>query len=237
MEISIDKYLDETTLLDFSNSNIQELIVAKGWLSLPPFERLKAIYDYVRDEILFGYNVDDEIPASKVLADGYGQCNTKGILLMALFRACRLPCLIHGFNIDKRLQKGAMSGLVYLSAPRKVFHSYVEVLFEGKWYKLEGFILDIAYLRKLQSKFACHSGPFYGYGVATKDLKHPPIDFNRNDTYIQSEGIVDDFGVYPSPDELLKEHHQAMSPFKAFLFRHLGRHSMNHNVKKIRKMR
>lgn len=41
----------------------------------------------VRDDIVFGYNIDDEIPASKVLADGYGQCNTKGTLFMALLRA------------------------------------------------------------------------------------------------------------------------------------------------------
>lgn len=29
--------------------------------------------NYVRDEILFGYNTDDSIPASKVLADGLGR--------------------------------------------------------------------------------------------------------------------------------------------------------------------
>ncbi len=236
MAITLDRYLQETSLLDFSNRNIHGLIANKGWLSLPPFERLKAIYDYVRDEILFGYNVDDKMPASKVLSDGYGQCNTKGILFMALLRACSLPCRIHGFNIDKRLQKGAMTGFVYRSAPPKVFHSYVEVYFEERWYRLEGFILDMAYLRKLQSKFADCNGPFCGYGVATKDFQCPPIDFDHNDTFIQSEGIVDDFGVYDAPDELLKEHHQRMSLFKAFLFRHLGRHLMNRNVRKIRNM-
>ena len=43
-------------------------------------------------------------------------------------------------------------------------------------------------------------------------------------TYIQSEGINQDFGVYDSPDELLKEHHQEMSRVKAFLYRNWGRH-------------
>lgn len=43
-----------------------------------------------------------------------------------------------------------------------------------------------------------------------------------------------DFGVYDSPDELLKEHHQEMSVLKAFAYKNLGRHLMNHNVKKIR---
>ena len=53
-------------------------------------------------------------------------------------------------------------------------------------------------------------------GVTVKDFKNPVIDFDRNNTYIQSEGINQDFGVYDSPDELLKEHHQEMSRVKAF---------------------
>ena len=63
------------------------------------------------------------------------------------------------------------------------------------------------------------------------------IDFDRNSTYIQSEGITQDFGIYDCPDDLLKEHHQEMSAAKAFLYRHPGRHLMNRNVKKIRKGR
>ncbi len=42
------------------------------------YDRIGAAYDFVRNEILFGYNRTDAIPATEVLADGYGQCNTKG---------------------------------------------------------------------------------------------------------------------------------------------------------------
>lgn len=69
-----DRYLNETAMLDYSHPAIQRLIREKGWPDMSEFDRLKAIYNYVRDEILFGYNVDDDIPASKVLKDGYGQC-------------------------------------------------------------------------------------------------------------------------------------------------------------------
>ena len=113
----MDRYLTETPMLDFSDASIQDLITQRGWQSLDEFERIRSIYNFVRDEILFGYNVDDNIPASKVLADGYGQCNTKGTLFMALLRGCGIPCRVHGFIIDKRLQKGAMTGLVYRLAP------------------------------------------------------------------------------------------------------------------------
>ncbi len=230
----MEKYLKETNMVDYSNVKIQQLIEQRKWKEFSEFERLKSIYNFVRDEILFGYNTDDSIPASKVLTDKYGQCNTKGTLFMALLRACGIPCRVHGFTIDKKLQKGAMTGIVYRNAPNDIFHSWVEVYSEGKWYELEGFILDKDYLQKLRAKFSDCSGSFCGYGVAVKDFKEHVVDFDRNSTYIQSEGINHDFGIYDSPDELLKEHHQEMSKIKAFAYRHLGRHLMNHNVKKIR---
>lgn len=230
----MEQYLRQTPMLDFSNETIQRLINERCWKSAGEYERIRQIYNFVRDEIAFGYNVDDSIPASRVLSDGYGQCNTKGTLFMALLRGCSLPCRVHGFTIDKALQKGAMTGLVYKNAPRNIFHSWVEVYLDGVWYELEAFILDQAYLSSLQSIHAACTGSFCGYGVAVKDFQHPRIDFNRNNTYIQSEGITQDFGVYDSPDELLKEHHQEMSAVKAFLYRHLGRHLMNRNIRKIR---
>lgn len=229
------KYLEETTMLDFSSPSIRSLVRERGWMNLSETERVRSIYLFVRDEILFGYNTDDSIPASKVLSDGYGQCNTKGTLFMALLRSSGIESRIHGFTIDKRLQKGAMTGLVYLLAPRSVFHSWVEVLLDGVWYELEAFILDKTYLEKLQRKFSSCEGPFCGYGVAVRDFKNPVIDFNLNNTYIQSEGITRDYGVYDSPDELLAEHHQEMSSLKAFVYRHIGRHLMNRNVTRIRK--
>lgn len=233
----MDRYLRETVMLDYSNSAIQRLITSRKWNELPEFERIKAIYNFVRDEILFGYNVDDNISASRVLSDGYGQCNTKGTLFMALLRACGIACRIHGFTIDKKLQKGAMTGIVYKNAPQNVFHSWVEVLYNDKWFELEAFILDKTYLEKLQQANSDCMGAFCGYGVAVRDFKNPVVDFNGNNTYIQSEGINQDFGVYDCPDDLLKEHGQEISRIKAFAYRHLGRHLMNRNVRKIRALK
>lgn len=116
---SVEQYLKETLLLDYSCPNIQELIIERQWKDMDAYSRMKQIYDFIRDEILFGYNVDDYIPASKVLTDGYGQCNTKGILFMALLRGVGIPCRIHGFTIDKKLQKGAMTGIVYKKRTNK----------------------------------------------------------------------------------------------------------------------
>ena len=116
-------------------------------MQLSDYNKIFKIYNYVRDDIEFGYNEDDAITASKVLEDGYGQCNTKGILLMALLRVVGIKCRIHGFTIDKALQKGAMKGFYYSLAPNEIVHSWVEVYYNSKWYNLEGFILDIKYLK------------------------------------------------------------------------------------------
>ena len=228
------KYLSETKLLNYSCDSIQNLINERNWNDLDEFNRIKNIYSFVRDEILFGYNKSDDITAEQVLKDGYGQCNTKGTLFMALLRAVKIPCRVHGFTIDKKLQKGAMTGFVYRNAPKNVFHSWVEVFYNNEWYELEAFILDKRYLGKLQNKFKECNGSFCGYGVAVKDFKNPVIDWNANNTYIQSEGINQDFGLYDSPDEMYKKHKQEMSKFKELLYRNFGRHLMNRNVRKIR---
>lgn len=95
-------------------------------------------------------------------------------------------------------------------------------------------LFDKEYLSKLQDINKECTGAFCGYGVAVSDFQNPVIDFNRNNTYIQSEGINQDFGIFDSPDEMLKEHHQKLSAIKRFAYRHYGRHMMNRNVKRIR---
>lgn len=163
-------YLAETPLLDYGNPIIQTLVLDIHWNTLNEKDKILSIYNYVRDSIAFGYNKSDDIPASQVLKDGYGQCNTKGILFMALLRAVGVPCRMHGFTIDKKLQKGAIKGLYYQLSPKEILHSWVEVNYDGKWLNLEGFILDVPYLTKLQQKFSECSGSFCGYGVATNDF-------------------------------------------------------------------
>ncbi len=230
----MNNYLEKTRMLDYGNKAVQELIQGRGWASMDTFNKIREIYNFVRDEIKFGYNTDDDIPASKVLADGYGQCNTKGTLFMAILRAVGVPCRMHGFTINKELQFGAMTGIIYRLAPKSIIHSWVEILYEGKWFNLEGFILDQKYLSRLQKKFDNCQGSFCGYGVAVEDFKNPHIEWNGNDTYIQKEGINNDFGVFDNPDRFFLEHSQQLSLIKKVIFRYVGRQLMNRNVEKIR---
>jgi hypothetical protein len=229
--------LAATPLLDFHHPDIEALVTRRGWRALPVPQRIGAVYDFVRNEIAFGYNEGDELPASRVLADGMGQCNTKGVLLMALLRAVGVPCRFHGFTIHKALQKGAVTGLAYWLAPRSIVHSWVEVAADGdpdgRWLNLEGFILDAGYLGRLQQRFA-GARAFCGYGAATPDLMNPGVDWCGRDTYIQKDGIDHDFGIFDSPDAFFARHGSNLSGFRRWLFQHVVRQRMNRNVQRIR---
>lgn len=230
----MEKLLKETILLNYGDPAVRALIDKKGWRELNEKDRVLAVYNYVRDEIAFGYNLSDDITAAAVLRDGYGQCNTKSTLFMALLRSVGVPCRAHGFFVDKLMQKGAMKGFYYRQAPKKIVHSWVEIFYNGAWLNLEGFILDMKYLNKLQDKFKACDGSFCGYGVAISNFKNPPVEWNENDTYIQRDKIVQDLGVYDTPDELFAAHRQNIGRYKAFMFRRVVRHLMNGNIKRIR---
>lgn len=50
------RLLEETKLLDYSNQEIRDLIKIRMWENREEDQQIKAIYNYVRDEIMFGYN-------------------------------------------------------------------------------------------------------------------------------------------------------------------------------------
>lgn len=228
-----DPLLAPTRLLDFDAEPIAKLIQDRNWPSMTTFERIGAIYDFVRNEIAFGYNRADDIPASQVLADGFGQCNTKGTLLMALLRGVGIRCRLHGFTIHKGLQRGVVPELIYPLAPQEILHSWVEIDFEGAWVNLEGFILDEVFLNVLQASFPS-SNRLCGYGAGTDCLSAPPVTWDGQDTYIQRTGIVQDFGVFDTPDSFYAAHEQSFGWLKGVLYRHIIRHWMNARVRALR---
>jgi len=227
-----ENYLAETPILDYNSRALQDLIDARGWRDLDPYDQIGAAYDFVRNEIKFGYNSSDDIPASHVLSDGIGQCNTKTTLLMALLRGLGIPCKFRGFTIHKSLQRGVVPELVYPIVPANILHSWVQVLFEEKWIKLEGFILDQLVLDALQREFPGQNS-LCAYGAGTDCLQSPDVDWKGKDTFIQKTGINQDFGVFDAPDDFYADHKQ-LTGWRGLLYNGIVRHWMNRRVEKIR---
>jgi hypothetical protein len=230
-----NSYVEETKLLNFRHPSITELVKSRNWNDLERFEKIGAVYHFVKDEVAFGYNESDDIPASKVLQDMYGQCNTKAVLLMALLRSAGIPCRIHAFRVDKQVQKGIVPTPFYLLSPRTLLHTWVEVQYDGRWVSLEGCILDRDYLTTIQNQWSSCPGGLCGYGVAVKDVRNPSISWKGEDTHIQVDSIVEDLGVFDAPDDVFAKYGANLSPAKKFLFKHVVRKLMNRKVNKLRK--
>jgi transglutaminase-like putative cysteine protease len=229
-----DAFFPSTRLLDLDHPSIQGLVAARGWRDLEASERIGAVYDFVRDEIAFGYNESDDLPASRVLADGYGQCNTKSTLLMALLRAVGIATRLHGGTVHKRLQKGVVPALTYLLAPAEILHSWVEVRHEGRWIALEGVILDAAYLDGVRGANPRTTGAFLGYGVGTTRLGDPGVAWTGDHTFVQATGLARDLGTFADPDAFYRAHGTNLGRALGWLFRRFVRHAMNRKVARIR---
>jgi len=229
-----DRYLKRTALLDFDDPRIISLVESRRWTRLPVQDRIGAVYNFVRDEIPFSYNTSDDLPASVVLTDGYGQCNTKTTLLMALLRATGIGCRLHGATIDKILQHGVMVAPMYWFAPRSIIHTWTEVAVGGHWVALEGVIVDTGFLQGVRAKTGQSSGPLLGYGIGTEDLGDPPVDWDGTDTFIQATGINNDLGVFDDPDDFYRRHGVNARGVKGWLYRNIMRKAMNKRVNSIR---
>lgn len=231
--ISQETFLKKTPLLNFNDPTIIDLISKQGWKNLSTHEKIGAAYNFIKSNIKFGYNSKDTLSASKILQDGFGQCNTKAILFMALLRGLSVACRFHGFTIDKKLQRGIVPELFYSIAPKNIIHSWVEVYYKNKWVNLEGFIIDDELLHALQKKFT-HKKQLTGYGIGTKCLSNPQVEWTGESTYIQKEGINQDFGIYDDPDTFYRIHDKNLNWFQQFIFALIVQKLMNRKVNRLR---
>ncbi|WP_456287978.1 transglutaminase family protein [Paenibacillus sp. AK002] len=91
-EKSLHAYLQESEYINYSNIQIQELI--RSFKQDTEMERIKAVFEYVRDEIDHSYDVKkQEVTrrASEVLEKRHGICYAKSHLLAALLRGMDIP--------------------------------------------------------------------------------------------------------------------------------------------------
>lgn len=228
------QYLNDTTMLNYCEQEIAELVKAKKWNDFDEYNKIGAIYDYVQNNILLGYNKCDNLTATQVLAEGIGQCNTKATLLMALLRAVGVPCRLHGAKVTKVFQRGLMPKIMARLAPPLIVHTWVEVYYNGEWLCLEGVITDKAYISGLRQMFPNYKGEFFDYAVAVNDFSNLQIDWRGESTAIQQQAIQVDLGIYDSPDEFYAEYKQEYYGIKKFFYENIGRKIMTNKVAKIR---
>ena len=233
--IDNEMLLGSTVLLDYDSSPLQRMIRAKHWDTLTTKTAvIHAVYTYVRDEIPYGFPESNRMPASHVLEMGFGNCMSKSILLMALLRALLIPCRFHADMVRKDLYRGLSKGLAYHSIPSYLHHAKVDILYNNRWIEVEGHIIDLPYLKKLQLKFPDYTGSFTGYGIAVLNFKNPPINWEEANTYIQNKAKEKDLGCFTDPDAFFNEHPEAERFTQGFIYTHLLHTTINKKIEAIR---
>ena len=58
-ELSMQRLLEQTPILDYYHASIQNLIEQRKWRDLDEVNKVRNIYNFVRDEVQFGYNTGD----------------------------------------------------------------------------------------------------------------------------------------------------------------------------------
>jgi len=228
-------YLESSPLLDYAHPAIQQLIIAKGWDTIKTkADLIGEVYTFVRDEIAYGYTKSFSLPASKILAKGYGNCITKSTLLMALLRAVGVPCRFHAMTIRKVIFRGLLPSFSYMLVTKHPYHAWVEVRYNHKWLEMEGHIVDRPYLQKLQEKFPDYMGSFYGYGMAVLNFRNPENRWNEKSTYVQHKAIEEELGIFDTPDAFFSHYPDSNDYTHSFRYRAFIRGQLNRSIKALR---
>ncbi len=161
--------------------------------------KIEQLFLFVRDDIRFAFPDDgDFVKASDTIQLGYGQCNTKATLFLALCKAVNIPAHIHFSLITKDIQKGFFTGFSYWLMPREISHSWIEVEVDGSWRRIDTFINDLPLFNAAKAEIK-RRGWSVGYSVALKDGE-ASADLNLdNEAFQQMAAVTDDHGTWDDP--------------------------------------
>ncbi len=198
-------------------------------------DKIRKIFEYVRDDILFGFPVKgDLVCASETIMTGIGQCNNKTNVFLALCKASDIPARIHFSAIKKEIQKGLFVGIGYKAIPEKISHSWIEVLLEKKWRRIDSYINDIKFFNSAKSQLEQLNWKT-GFSIS-RENGEPSAELNLDDEkFVQMDAVIDDHGVWEEPmDYYMSPDYKNRPGFiKTLLYRVMIR-IVNKRVSKLR---
>lgn len=132
----MQKYLNETSFLNFNSSEIQNFVKEINPI-LSQKEIALKLYFKVRDSFLYDpYHLDlrtEALIASNIVSKKRAWCVEKAILLASCARFFKIPSRL-GFAIVTN-HIGVEKLTSYLRKDEIVFHGYVELFLDHKWIK------------------------------------------------------------------------------------------------------
>jgi transglutaminase-like putative cysteine protease len=123
--------MEETFFCDFGHKAIQDRAEELRKGKDDRAELAKAVYHYVREEIVFGFD-QYQIKASDTLQKGYGMCANKALLFVAFLRYLRVPSRLAFIPIKRDFLK-PIWGFWYLTMAKILNHIIAEVYLSERW--------------------------------------------------------------------------------------------------------
>ncbi len=227
--------LKEKQIADYDNSLIIQTASDLTKNCLTNSQKIEKIFYYVRDDIKFGFtNNGDFVTASNTITLGYGQCNNKSNLFITLCKAINIPARIHFSLIKREIQKGLFTGLIYQLMPKEISHSWIEVLIEKKWIKIDSFINDFQFFKQALKELEKRKWDT-GYSVSCSSGSGS-ADFSlEENSFVQMGAVTDDHGFFDEPMDyyLTANYKNRPNRIRLFIYR-LSIGSINRKVKKLR---
>jgi hypothetical protein len=200
-------------------------------------DTLERLFLYVRDQIRFEFPPTwsewDQVRASQVIQSGYGYCNTKATLMVALCRACGIAARVHYSLINVEIMRGIFPGFSFPFLPESGPHSWTEVEIEGAWKPIDSYINDQVLFTAARRRLE-ESSRTVGYSLACMDGKCSS-EFNFGETgFVHMGAVVKDLGEWEDASQFFAtEQYQTFNAFQQFLYPVMASLS-NRNIKKLR---
>ena len=187
---------DPNKIFDVNSPAIMDLIKERNWLKLVEKNKINRIFNFVKNDIVFGFSKKPLLSASHILSEGRGNALNKSILLKTLLDASGVLCRFHSFMVKKELYQGLSTQLNYNMLPSNLISAWVEVFYENQWLVVDGVLLDAVYFESLQNDFHEAQKEFVGFGCAVfLDNSIHTVWNGKNHTYCQRAAITRDLGV------------------------------------------
>ncbi|SHF43513.1 Transglutaminase-like superfamily protein [Litoreibacter ascidiaceicola] len=222
-------------LADQNHPLVRETTTRLTQTETTPRGRFEQLFYFVRDDIQFAFPDDgDFVKASDTIRLGYGQCNTKATLLLALCKTVGIPARIHFSLISKDIQRGFFTGIAYWLMPREISHSWIEVEIDGIWRRIDTFINDLPLFTAAKAEVK-RRGWSVGYSIALKD-GDASADFNlEHEAFQQMAAVTDDHGTWDDPSTYYKSAKYKNRPdgIRMWFYRHMIG-GINRRVERLR---
>jgi len=198
--------------------------------------KLEQLFLYVRDDIKFGFPPEgDFVKASQTIELGYGQCNTKATLFLALCKAIGATTRIHFSLISRDIQKGFFTGIAFWMMPKQISHSWIEVEVEGRWRRIDTFINDRVLFNAAKTELK-RRGWQTSYSIALKNGEaSADLDLDH-EVFQQMAAVTDDHGVWNDPADYYSSFQYRNRPgaLRLWFYRHMI-DGFNQRVEQLRR--